>query len=121
MAEFTIKAIRYAGIGEPPADGTPYSRQDGNWIASPGASGGEANTLTDQGTGTGTLAGTKAGVVLGLKTLAAGANVTITNGADEVTIAASGSGTSGASGSFMTFDNKQITVVDGLITAITGV
>jgi hypothetical protein len=48
--------------------------------------------------------------------LTAGANVTITNGAGSITIAADG--VSGASGSFTTVDLKTINVVNGIITSI---
>ncbi len=63
MADFTVKMVQYAGIGEPTADGTPYSRQDGGWVKSPGASGGEANTASAAGSGASLIAG-KTGVDL---------------------------------------------------------
>ena len=51
-------------------------------------------------------------------TLTAGSNITITNGAGSITIAATG--VSGASGSFTTADTpaKTVTVVNGVITSI---
>lgn len=53
-------------------------------------------------------------------TLTAGANITITNGAGSITIAAAGYTPSGASGSFTTADvpPKTVTVVDGVVTSI---
>lgn len=54
-------------------------------VAAPG----ETNTLTAQGTGV-SLVGDKTGSALGVKTLVAGTNVTITEGEDELTINASG-------------------------------
>ena len=57
-----------------------------------GGGGGEANTTSNEGTGEGTLALAKSGVNLPFKTLKQGTNITITNNADDVTIAASGGG-----------------------------
>lgn len=51
---------------------------------------GEVNTQTNQGTGEGTLAKTKSGVDLPIKSLKQGTNITLTNNADDVTIAVSG-------------------------------
>lgn len=51
---------------------------------------GEANTQTNQGTGEGTLAKTKAGVDLPIKSLKQGANISLTNNTDDVTIAVTG-------------------------------
>ena len=51
---------------------------------------GEANTQTNQGIGEGTLAKTKVGVDLPIKSLKQGANITLTNNVDDVTIAVSG-------------------------------
>jgi len=53
---------------------------------------GEANTYSSLGAGEGTIIGTKAGVNLPFKSLKQGANVTITEDANEVTISSSASG-----------------------------
>lgn len=81
-----IPGVKYAGIGEPPSDGIPYSRANGIWVESPGATGGESNTLYNQGEGEGELTGLKVGMALGIKTIVGGEYVTIDNGANEVTI-----------------------------------
>ncbi|MCB2102297.1 MAG: hypothetical protein KDE22_15580 [Rhodobacterales bacterium] len=56
------------------------------------AGGGETNRLRNDGTGEGAIAKTHDGATLPVKTLKAGANITITDGADEITIAAAGAG-----------------------------
>lgn len=53
---------------------------------------GEVNTGANIGTGTGTVYRDKAAAELRFKTLKAGANVTLTNNADDITIAAAASG-----------------------------
>ena len=64
------------------------------------------------------LIGNSTGNTLTPATLTAGANVTITNGAGSITIAAAS--VSGASGSFITANvpPKTVTVVNGIITSI---
>jgi len=64
------------------------------------------------------LIGNSTGNTLTPATLTAGANVTITNGAGSITIAAAS--VSGASGSFITANAppKTVTVVNGIITSI---
>jgi len=55
-----------------------------------GAAGGEVNTGANVGTGTGLVFRDKTGVTLNFKTLLQGSNITITNNADDITIAATG-------------------------------
>jgi len=64
------------------------------------------------------LIGNSTGNTLTKATLTAGANVTITNGAGSITIAAAS--VSGASGTFITANTpaKTVTVVNGIITSI---
>ena len=64
------------------------------------------------------LIGNSTGNTLTPATLTAGANVTITNGAGSITIAAAS--VSGASGTFITANTpaKTVTVVNGIITSI---
>jgi hypothetical protein len=58
-----------------------------------GAAGGEANTSSNVGTGTGLLAKAKVGVNLPFKSLKEGAGIAITNNTDDVTIASRGAQT----------------------------
>jgi len=69
-------------------------------IAASGGGAGEANTASNVGSGAGTIFKQKTGVDLELKTLLAGSNITLTNNASDITIAASGGGATpgGASG-----------------------
>ena len=60
-------------------------------VEATGSASGEANTASNVGTGVGVFK-SKTGVNLALKTLKAGANITLTPSADEVLIDASGSG-----------------------------
>lgn len=66
---------------------------NGQWAAPPGASGGEANTTSNVGSGVG-LAKAKSGVDLPFKTLVAGSGISVTDGTNEVTIANTGGSSS---------------------------
>ena len=61
-----------------------------------GGGGGEVNTGANVGSGTGLIFRDKTGVTLNLKSLLQGANVTITNNANDITIAATGEANTGA-------------------------
>ncbi|MCW1937498.1 DUF2793 domain-containing protein [Pseudomonas sp. MDMC_285] len=69
--------------------GIIYSRSGGVWAPVSGS--GEANTASNIGSGYGVFA-SKSGVNLQFKSLAGGANVSITEAGDTLTISASGSG-----------------------------
>lgn len=58
----------------------------------PGAGSGETNTGANVGTGEGEVFRDKTGVTLNFKKIQAGANITVTNNADEIVIAATGGG-----------------------------
>ncbi len=77
--------------------------------------GGEANTASNVGTGTGLIYRSKTGVNLDLKSIKAGTNVTITNNADDVTIAAGGGSVDGAS-----IAPSKLTIRDTSISGFTG-
>ena len=80
--------------GVVPASGggsTNFLRADGQWAAPPGAGGGEANTASNIG-GEKEVWKDKVGVDLRFRTLKEGANITITQNANDLTIAASGGG-----------------------------
>lgn len=70
-------------------NGVAYTKTSGGWSVISGS--GEANTTSNLGTGTG-LAAPKSGVNLPFKSLKAGANVTITSDANEITISSTGGG-----------------------------
>lgn len=61
------------------------------WAAAPGSGGGEANTASNSGTGSGLFA-QKVGVDLTFKSLVAGTNITLSSSGTEVTITASSGG-----------------------------
>jgi hypothetical protein len=89
----TIEVSPVSGVGVPVGGsaGQVLTKIDGDnynteWATPPGAGGGEANTITDVGTGVG-LYKTKVGVDLKLKTLLAGSSaLSISGGTDEVTL-----------------------------------
>lgn len=67
-----------------------YSQNHQRWLIAKAGDGGEVNTASNVGTGTGQVYRSKTGVNIDLKTIKAGANVTVANNADDVTIAAAG-------------------------------
>lgn len=77
-----------------PVDNYVLTYSSGTWIAAeaPGASGGEANTLTNVG-GEKELVKSKVGVNYDIRTLKAGTNVTLTQNTNDVTISATDTNT----------------------------
>lgn len=77
-------------VGTP--DGTKVLYDDGTWKVPPGASGGEANTASNVGTGEGEVFKQKSGIDLEFKTIKAGTNITVTNNTSDITITATDTG-----------------------------
>ena len=78
-------------IPDAPNDANEYVRQGGAWVVNTGGSGGEANTSSNQGSGVG-IALPKNVVDLPFKSLVAGTDVQLVDGADTITINYTGSG-----------------------------
>ncbi len=80
-----------------------------DWVpaAAPGAGGGEANTITNLGTGEGVYSA-KVGVDLKLKSIKAGTNVTLSSDANEVTVNA----TSQTENSYTTTEKNKLTGIE---------
>lgn len=94
---------KFTDLGDSPSS---YSGQGGKVLAVKGdetgvefiaGGAGETNLGANVGSGEGLVFRDKTGVTLNFKRLLAGSNVTITNGADDVTIASSGGGGGGSS------------------------
>lgn len=86
----TVQYLADNTTGLPPNDpGVEYVQRDGAWVVNTGGSGGEANTNSNAGAGFG-LVLPKVGDDTPIKSLVEGANITITEQADTITIAASG-------------------------------
>ncbi len=77
------------------ADSTVYFWNGSAWT-SIAASGGAVTGAANLGTGAGTISAGVSGSTLQLKTIKAGANVTITNNTNDITIASSGGGGGGS-------------------------
>lgn len=75
------------------------------------ASGAEVNAAANVGLGTGTIYRDKSGATLNLKSIKAGTNITITNNADDVEIAATGGGGAPVGASYVVLG------VDGTLTS----
>lgn len=86
-----------------------------NFTNFPGGGGGEANTSSNVGTGEGQLAKAKVGVDLPFKTIKAGSNVTVTNNADDVTIASTGGGGGGEANTGSNVGASGTGVFDGKV------
>jgi hypothetical protein len=71
---------------------TKNSSGNATWVAAVGASGGEANTASNVGTGEGTIFKQKSSVDLEFKKIAQGSNITVTDSGTEITIAATSGG-----------------------------
>lgn len=87
---------------------TISSTADSLTINATGGGSGEANTLSSLGSGN-SLVGAKTGVALGVKSVVAGTNVTISSTADSITINASGGSGGGGGGPVGRLDLIKIT------------
>ena len=87
-------AIGVAGFPTQTGNTGKYLTTDGTAL-SWGTGGSGVSTVTNNGTGTGTVGMNVTGSVLNLKTIKAGTNVTITNNANDITINATGGGGGG--------------------------
>ena len=92
------------GLEQLNGDASMVRYGDGSWAVPPGASGGEANTVSNLGAGSGLYA-SKSGIDLRFKSLVSGSNIVLASTGTDVTISASG----GSGGSTYDFAADQAT------------
>ncbi|HEY1035534.1 MAG TPA: tail fiber domain-containing protein [Pseudoxanthomonas sp.] len=119
VQEEIANVIEGAGVVLNKAQNNQLALAISSMIAAAGGGGGsgtgEANTGSNIGTGSGSVFKQKLGVDLQFRTLKAGAGVTITNGANEVTISASGGGSGEAN------DGTNLGTGEGIYSSKSGV
>lgn len=118
----TSRSLTFSGAGVTVVDDPTLDTID---VIITGSGVGEANTGANVGTGTGTIFRDKTSLTLNFKTIKAGANVTVTNNANDITIASTGGGGTGGSGTPLAngtvtrtgdSSNKIFTIAHGLTT-----
>lgn len=105
----TSRSLTFSGAGVTVVDDPALDTID---VIITGSGVGEANLGANVGTGTGTIFRDKTIITLNFKTIKAGANITVTNNADDVTIASTGGGTGEAN----TYSNASVGGVPIILT-----